>query len=971
MSVSGPYNDTPFQIDYEGAQIELVFTKTTPDTAKLTWNIPTPFVGCNDDTGAYNGIIITLDSKSVENAQRPANGTFYTPDSTADVNLHAGDRIGDALVVGAFYDDDTTTALEVGDIKPHTAYYFSAYAVDQQGRYHRAGVHAYALDWAKETKDRDYPGYQEFRVLGPVNKKVAINTMTEPSTSMLHSQWTGFKADGTYTLTVSTDTLEPTEVEIAGADAQTYEDFVKAFNTSLSLAIAPVLNEGPPNVGSYYVDVKNQKAYTWAGNSYVALNPVFSATTPDAVSDGTLWVDQFTGVISKRVDGQWEQQEFVRYHKPFNNLNGSDYWISASYAAQWEGAVWCKRQLATTPIDPSLDVTPVVGSFWYDPKTGLMYAWDDQNNCWATTNIIFSAVDPSNIDQNTLWYDYDKQKLFIFNNQKWVEANATYNVLPPKTAADDDLWVDTKNEKVKRYNFQKRSWEDTQVIYWHTDPRNRQSCDKWWQSVNGVDKVYVWDFIALKWTEATSFVQSETDPRETKLPVGFVWNRTDGHYFAWDGMAWVEITAIELPYDPRNPVEGQILQVGSDWMKWTSGSWVELEVLTNDNDPAALPIGELWFDASVKQLKQLTASGWTSVPYAIKPQVPKVGDRYFDTKDNQLKEWQNSRWQAAKLPLRMTINELNNVMFIGSTLGSNGTVKIDFDQAFKDAIKPYFLSKGAVPGHDAVSNVPSYKQQDVGTDGSVDERREVITAILMEMGLGGVNIELTKAQMERAVDMALEKLRQASSAAYKRGFMFMDVESTSQRYVLSNKNEGYHRIVTVHAAYRQRGGNFGAYSYNDPFDQSMIQQLYFAGTFDLLSYHLLMSYNELLNEIFATHLMFTWDERTRNLLFHQSMKSKERILLDVMVERSEQDLLTDRYTRPWLIKYGKAQAMLMLAQIRGKFGSLPGAGGGVSLNAADLTSQATTYIEECMDDVENFVVNSIEEVGGGASFILG
>ncbi|MNC45421.1 hypothetical protein D3C75_943830 [compost metagenome] len=62
---------------------------------------------------------------------------------------------------------------------------------------------------------------------------------------------------------------------------------------------------------------------------------------------------------------------------------------------------------------------------------------------------------------------------------------------------------------------------------------------------------------------------------------------------------------------------------------------------------------------------------------------------------------------------------------------------------------------------------------------------------------------------------------------------------------------------------------------------------------------------------------------------------------------------------------------MILAEVRGKYGSLPGAGGGVTLNASDLRSQATEYFEQCNDDIENFVVNSVEEVGLNSTIMLG
>jgi hypothetical protein len=49
------------------------------------------------------------------------------------------------LVVGAFYHDKNTNRLIINNVFEKTPYYFSAYAVDKVGRYHREGVHAYSL----------------------------------------------------------------------------------------------------------------------------------------------------------------------------------------------------------------------------------------------------------------------------------------------------------------------------------------------------------------------------------------------------------------------------------------------------------------------------------------------------------------------------------------------------------------------------------------------------------------------------------------------------------------------------------------------------------------------------------------------------------------------------------------------------------------------------------------------------------
>lgn len=975
MSKNGFYNDTPFQIDYEGSTIELKFNKLTPDTAELTWNIPQPFVGCGADDGAYNGIIITLDDKSVRNEQRPDNETYYIADATADIELHGGDLIGSALVVGAFYDDTVTNRLLVSNIKPNTSYYFSGYAVDKQGRYFKGGSHAYALEWNKEKAEKDLPAYREFRILGPIGKKVDIANFSEPEVTMLHSQWTGLKREEKYKIEVATDTLPATTIELLGSTVQTYEELVWAINDEIAQSIAGIYNAGPPNIGAQYVDVANKKLYKWAGTRYEVESATFSDAEPSTAVSGSLWYNHVDETLNVFQNDVWNIVDYTTYYKPFNHLGGGDYWINGNSAAEWEGTAWCKRQLISSVADPSLEYLPNQGEFWFDESTNTLFEWDSVKLCWKQSSAIYSKYhDPNNLVSGVLWLKDNASplELFIYNqSQEWEPQEAVYSKLPPKVAADGQYWVNTKDETVHVYDFAAGKWEPANVIYWHDDPTNRKSCDKWWTVVNGIDVLYIWDFISSEWVEVAKFTQSQNDPREKVLDVGVIWDKQDGTYFAWDGMAWEQITAIKLDHNPRMPIEFDIVKIGDDWKQWIGSQWVNLSVISKEVDPTSIPMGEYWFDTANTQLKVFGAFGWTAVPFSMKPQVPRVGDQYYDTIDRQLKEWKNGSWVQAQLPIRATIDELSNLLFIGSTLGSKGEVCVNLKTPLGSDLKPQVSAYDAVKGYDAASDIPTYKQQGVGTDGSVDERRDIITIIQLELGSSGVAVELSKPQLERAVDSALEVLRQQSVSGSKRGFMFMESDGSTQIYKLTNKNEGYNKIVTVHGAFRTRGGRIGANSYNDPFEQSMLQQLFYAGSFDLLSYHLLASYNELLNEIFANNLNFTWDEYSRTLMFHQMLRSKEMILLDVMVERTEQDLFVDRYTRPWIIKYAKAQAMLILAQIRGKFATLPGAGGGVSLNANDLQQRAETMIMECMDDIENYVVNSIEDIGSGGSVLMG
>jgi hypothetical protein len=155
------------------------------------------------------------------------------------------------------------------------------------------------------------------------------------------------------------------------------------------------------------------------------------------------------------------------------------------------------------------------------------------------------------------------------------------------------------------------------------------------------------------------------------------------------------------------------------------------------------------------------------------------------------------------------------------------------------------------------------------------------------------------------------------------------------------------------------------------YGQVVLQHLYNMGTYDLSSFHLISQYVEQLEHLFATRLTYHWDEPTRKLDFFDAFVRYERVLLDTVIDRSEQELFVDRYSKTWIERYALAESMLMLAQIRGKYASLPGAGGGISLNASELITQAEGIKAELNQQLDDFIAQDPEDIGIESTFIIG
>jgi len=277
-----------------------------------------------------------------------------------------------------------------------------------------------------------------------------------------------------------------------------------------------------------------------------------------------------------------------------------------------------------------------------------------------------------------------------------------------------------------------------------------------------------------------------------------------------------------------------------------------------------------------------------------------------------------------------------------------------------------------VEGGDGVDAGPMYMQLGIGDDGSPDERRKLHDDIRMYFGHPSVRVELTKQQIDQCIDNALLVLRKNSTYAYKGAMFFMDLKPNQQVYKMTNKCVGFNKIVSIKSIHRTKAGAFRtAYSQNDNFAFAALQQLYTLGTFDMLTFHLTSSYVEELETLFASRIMYDWSERKRELKLYQVPRSKERVLLEVTIEKVEQELLNDRETAYWLKRWAIVEAKGILAQVRGKFASLPGPNGTTQMNATELQTQLEAERQILVDELMSKAMQDMVDVGMKAHMVIG
>ena len=1032
MGAFDSFADAAFQIKTEGENITISFSRGVPATGQGTvnWNIPAPAHGCQteDGRGAYCGMLVLLrEGGPLLPEHIPQDGTYYTADPSADSNIHVGDKIGDALVVGAFYEGETkskgeelTTSFVVSDLKPNTAYYVAGYATDCQARYHSDGTRAYSDEYGSPNE----PDIS------------AVQTIQLPPTGsgVLLTDGTGLVPSTIYEFDVVIDDTFPTgenykiaEITVDGLDVLTYEDLLNEINRQISLVDNPPQSPYPPNAGQFYWDAVNEQLYQFDGVTHNEVDSLVEPTDPAVIAVGEYWYDTANDNLLQWSGAVWNiVTDVIRYHEDPLSLGCDDYWFNGTIGYNWNGTTWCENTTIVDSVDPSLPVTPICGTFWYNEATSQMYSWSTEQGAWETTAAVYWDVDPLALTVGSYWFDLDTDLLFSWNGATWDAETAIIQEEEPAAPAPGALWYTPSTETLQEWNDTTTTWDPLTVLVWPGDPTDVTSCDLWWNSTT--DILYVRDVVNNEWDQVAAFVQSPTDPALAPvIEVGTVWyDSSESKLFRWEGSIWVEVTFIEYPTDPTQPTTGTAWYNTSTnaWSIWdtpTPGVWNSVNPVDSDMDPTAILNGTYWYDTTTNTLNVRNGITWLPVTFTTMPLTPTRGEVWYDSTENVLKEWDGTDWVPATPVATARLDTNGNVRFESTESGSGTIIFVpnasggltggggipvttgyaDFNldgvtpnigagtyygQGGNQAYPTRLIAEGAflwshvtqgasilqpVQGLDGQHGIPSYDQLDVGDDGSPDERRELADSLRAQLGYPVIEVELTPYQIDTAIQGALESLRKRSAVAYKRGFFFLDIKPHQQRYHMTNRQIGYHRIVTVTSAHRFTSAFLSTAHGAGVYGQIVLQHLYNMGTYDLTSFHLISQYIEQMEHLFATRLTYHWDEPSRNLDFYSSFVRQERILIDCELERTEQELLTDRWTKSWIERYALSECRIMLAEIRGKYASLPGAGGGVSLNASELFARADADRLDLIEQIDNFIVNDIEDVGMHSTLIIG
>lgn len=232
------------------------------------------------------------------------------------------------------------------------------------------------------------------------------------------------------------------------------------------------------------------------------------------------------------------------------------------------------------------------------------------------------------------------------------------------------------------------------------------------------------------------------------------------------------------------------------------------------------------------------------------------------------------------------------------------------------------------------------------------KRDELIKEIELRLGGQMVDVELDPEHYDLAIRKSFEKYRQRSENAVEEAFVELNVQVDIADYTLGEE------IIDVYTIYRRGSGTVdgSAGGSIEPFETQYLNNMLLSSgraggmaTFDALAQH-----RETLGRLFGKEMIFTWNTATKKLLLHRKIKATDIMYMHVYKYRSDEELLTDTYSLPWIKELALAYAKLMLAEARGKFNTIAGPQGGTSLNADALRMDAQNQIDKLDDELKTY-----------------
>ena len=240
-------------------------------------------------------------------------------------------------------------------------------------------------------------------------------------------------------------------------------------------------------------------------------------------------------------------------------------------------------------------------------------------------------------------------------------------------------------------------------------------------------------------------------------------------------------------------------------------------------------------------------------------------------------------------------------------------------------------------------------------------KKDIIDYIRFRLGDGIIDIEADKDHFDMSIKQALIKYRQISSNASEESFAFLDIYPETQEYILPKE------IDIVQKVYRRGVSSITGTSSSqfEPFASGYLNtyMLQAGRVGGLVNYELFCSYQKLTMVMFGGFMNFNWNQVSKKLTLVRKQpwmganfkeNESESVLLHIFNKKPDVMLLNDPQAFPWIQEWALATAMLVIGEAREMFSSIPGPGGGTTLNGAALKAAAKEIMDKLIKDVQEY-----------------
>ena len=237
-------------------------------------------------------------------------------------------------------------------------------------------------------------------------------------------------------------------------------------------------------------------------------------------------------------------------------------------------------------------------------------------------------------------------------------------------------------------------------------------------------------------------------------------------------------------------------------------------------------------------------------------------------------------------------------------------------------------------------------------------KNAIVDYIRLRLGDEMIDVELSPAHYDMAINQAMVRYRQLSEHANEEGYVFLQLLADTTDYILPPS------VQVVRQIFRRGIGSVTGNSATnfEPFSAGFLNTYMLAAgrVGGLVNYELFAQYQKQTMTMFGGYITFMYNAATKVLTINRKVPvDGEEVVLHAYITKSDQILLNDPLVFPWIQDYAYGMAKHMLGEAREKFSNIAGPqGGGSSLNGAALKTEGKEMMDMLITELRAHVDGS-------------